>query len=134
MSYAPIGEVNSSDDKTPTLRQLLKSKEGKVPLSSPVKIIFAPNKFANFTLVTDAGYRVSIPETSGLYSVLQNGIEGFHRNGTSLAVTIVDKEKATWQLTESTNDLAEWEVTDWGWRLSVLRARTKAERTKAPTV
>lgn len=127
MPNIPIGSQKGDSPKTPTLRQFWKQKEGKIPNTSYIKIVFPPRKVPNYSLVTEAGYRVSVLEDNPLHNIIRDGLPTWIEDGTVLAVQVDDGEKGHWSLVSLSNETGSWEEKDWGYKVEITTT-TKTRR------
>jgi len=119
MTIVSVEHEEKSGGKTPTLRQWLKDGNGKHPKQSNVRVIFKPGKYDQYGLVADHGFRVSVPNTSKLYSWLEENLEPAMGNNDTLVICITDAEKAYWTLGTDTDQSSDWEEADWGYKSSI---------------
>lgn len=129
------GEHDGKGENTPTLRQYAKSVES-IAKETPVTIIFFPNKFPNYTLVCDGKFRVSIPEGSELYDLLEVQIEQVIADETYLVVgtQLESARKGVFTLGVNTNENTVWEKTTWGITGKVknkAKAKARGQRRKS---
>lgn len=109
----------SDREKTPTLRQFLKESEGVYPQVSPVRIIFKPSKYAQFSLITDHGFRVSVPKSSPVFGVLETQIDEFIAGDVCVGVRVDNPEKCSWTLVHLETESADWAHFDWGYKIEI---------------
>lgn len=113
------GVQEGDSEKTPTLRQYVNA--GRVlPVRNYVKTLFLPNKSGSYGLVTDSGFRVAVPETSGLFPTLRSLFDDIADHDLCLFITVTDPERCHWQLESCDRNITEWEVTNWGLRSTRL--------------
>lgn len=110
-----IGSQSGDSEKTPTLRQWLQTHD-RVPNRCYVKTVFLPNKSGSFGLVTDTGFRVSVPESSPLFPTLRGIYDDIYGTGMCLFINVTDTERCHWQLESCDRHDTEWEETSWGLR------------------
>lgn len=115
MGSQVIGSQTGDSDKTPTLRQWLQTHD-KVPNRCYVKTIFLPNKSGSYGLVTDTGFRVSVPETSPLFPVFRGIYDDIVGTSMCLFINVTDTGRCHWQLESCDRHDTEWEETTWGLR------------------
>ena len=111
-----LGSDSGERPKTPMLRDYFK-EHGKAPAIAYVSQIFKPNKYPQFTLICDGKFRVSIYETSPLYSVLFASLEEWEQQYTCLYVQVDDAEKGAFTLCIDEKKFTNWEATNWGLRV-----------------
>lgn len=129
------GEHDGKGESTPTLRQYAKSVES-IAKQTPVTIVFKPNKFPNYTLVCDGKFRVSIPEGSELFDLLEVQLEQVVADETCLVVSteLESARKGIFSLGVDTNENTAWEETNWGITGKVknkTKARGQRRKTKS---
>lgn len=125
----------SSEDKPkpiPTLRQYLKQNGGVCPTNSLVTRIFKPNKYKNYTLVTDHNFRVIVSEGDPLFDILDGEIDGMREREECLRIWIDDASRFCWSLRSEDSYRIDWEGNDYGFTLSGAKKRTteKSERSE----
>lgn len=108
-----LGQGNSDVPKLPMLKEFVK-KNGTCPNISYVRTILSPNKFPQFTLILDAGFRVSVYEDNPLHGELTRGLSTFEDDKTCLYIQMRDKEKLEWNLCVDETKQTEWETKPYG--------------------
>lgn len=110
-----VGSSKSDTAKTPTLRQWWKALNGETTKDVHiVKIVFVPNKYKTFTLVTESDFRVSVEYGSPIYDWLQKEFNCIINDERCLGVHIDDGEKGHWSLVDMEATRVDWEEHDWG--------------------
>lgn len=133
MAIAQLGEENSGDKRTPTLRQFIKEQDGNYPIQSNVKMIFKPNQYGGYTFITDHNFKVQLEKGSPTQEYLEMVLdELFEREATLVIQPIVEKKKVSFLLGEDTDSNSSWEITPWGFRLSLLPPKNQTGKKKQP--
>lgn len=131
MAYVEHGSQQGDSKKTETLRQYIARVATKADWRSSVKVVFKPNTYGGYSLVTDHKFRVEVREDNPLHGVISDNLEDWAKNNISLWVRVINPEKVSWSLVESTDDIAEWEEKPWGYTLT-LRPPTPKKSPRQP--
>lgn len=127
-----IGSAKSDTAKTPTLRQWWKSLDGeKTKEVHTVKIVFVPNKYKTYTLVTDTDFRVSVQYGNPIYEWLEQNFNDVINNEVCLGVHIDDGEKGHWSLVDMEATRVDWEEHAWG-IIGTIKQQPRPTGKKAP--
>ena len=126
MALIDLGREQSGETKTLTLRQYI-ACHGKVPERTYVKLVFPPGKYDQWSLVTEAGFRVSFNASSDLYEDFQDNLSVIVADEQALFVCVTDLDKAKWKLATDTDELCFWTLQPWGYRAEIQ------ERPKKPS-
>lgn len=127
-TYQPFEEVVKPKTQ-PTLAQLCKKEPEKVPNRSVVKMVMYPNKFPNFTFVTEHNFRVLLYEDHPMFETLKEMLQGWATSEEALFVKVVDKEQGWWTFEIDTDESQSWEKTDYGYSLKI-QEKKKTSRKK----
>lgn len=130
MSGQVLGSQSSDSARTPTLRQFYKQKDGKVPSTSFVKLIFKPGKGGGYGFVTDHNFRVTVLEDNPLHGHLTDNLAIYADNEDALFVRILDGSKGSWELFIADSETASWEELTWGFKATINQ---KTDPQKKPT-
>lgn len=133
MALVELGSQSSDTPKTPTLKQYIQQQGGKCPNRSTVKMIFLPGKFDTWSFITDHGFRVSIDQSNSLYDIVTDTVMEWIRTDTCLTVVVSDPKTTKWSLSVDTDENSDWQVFEWGYKLSLM-PKKKRDRTKTATV
>lgn len=126
--YQPFEEVVKPTEILP-LSKFVKEKKGNVPPRSIVKSALKPNKFANWTFVTEHNFKVLVYEDSPMFNDIESFLKQCENEGLALFIKILDAEKAWWTFAIDTDESCDWESTSFGYR-SKIRERKKTPRQK----
>lgn len=124
------GQSEERSGKTPTLRQYLKQSGGKHPNSSRVKRIFVPNKYENYSFVTDHDFRVTANSGSTLYDFLESDLDGIIEREECLSVWLDDASKFQWSLQSDDSYRTEWTRDDYGFVNAGTQKRSVKQKPK----
>lgn len=130
-SYQPFEEVVKPVEVL-TLAKYCKEKGDNVPPRSIVKVALFPNKFANYTFVTEHNFKVLVYEDNPLYARLEDFLVRLHDNQEALFIRVVDTKKAWWQFEIDTDESATWEKNDYGYK-STITPKKNTSKKKAST-
>jgi len=128
-----IGSQRGDRETTPLLRQFYTAKNGEVPTVSLVKVIFPPKVSTSWGLITEAGYRVNVYESSPLHGWLTTNLDDVIGTNEALAVRIDDGEKAHWTLITLDSTKAFWTEAKWGYKVEEtkpIEPKKRASKTK----
>jgi len=131
MAIATIGQENSGDRRTPTLRQYIKNNDGRYPIQSNVKVIFKPNKFGGHTFITDHDFKVQLEQGSATDELMTLTIETLMEEEATLVIQpVVSGKKISFLVGQDTDQNSSWQEFDWGWKCSLLPPK-KPDRKKS---
>ena len=128
MARQDLGVDNGSAPKTPTLVQFAQKTNGKVPEISFVRLIFAPGKVPNYTLVTQHDFRVNIHQNSHLFPILNNSLAEWSECGVALAVCPDAQNIGKFSLVLDDGRDAEWGVKEWGYTIDTSEPPTASPK------
>lgn len=115
--------------KTPTLSQYAKAKGIEAtPHRSFVKIIFKPNQYSGYSLVTGHGFRVSMADDPEKNLAMAECLDQVLQDGSALFVVIEDGVKGWWTLEVSDSETANYEEKSFGYSCTIGRPRSKKDR------
>lgn len=120
---------DSVSDNLPSFKQFCTSVSKDVEGTFyVVKFVWKPSLYPNFTLDTEK-FRLRVPETSGLYSVLELSLPDLVESDSLLAISPTSLASRTFVLTTLDNERAIWEpLGTKGWKLAVQEKRSKKSR------
>lgn len=128
-----IGSQVGDAPRNVTLRQAI-AQGRALPTASMVTRIFRPGRYGAIGLVTEAGYKVAVGDTSPLFSVLLGFLETLEDSDTCLAIRIDDRDRCSWTLVSLEGTKCEWRSFDWGVAVEEASARVSPapKQTAAP--
>lgn len=132
MSYSVIGSSQDGYLKTPTLSQLRKDSI-TVPEISPVVRIFKPSLGACWSFLTEFPYKVNVYKQTGLFQSISDSIDDFRSENIVLAIRAPEPSSAVFELVILENESATWEITDWGYVLTIEQRISKTKRSTRKT-
>lgn len=116
--YKPFEEEFKNREIVP-LSKFLKEKGEDAPNRSFVVTSLKPNKFANWTFVTEHGFKVLVYENSPIFDEIEDFLERTANSGEALFIKLLDKENAHWTFVIDTYEIAKWEKTNFGYRSEI---------------
>lgn len=128
MPRIELGSDSGSAPKAPTLKQFAEKTNGKVPAISFVRIIFAPGKVPNYTLVTDHDFRVNVHKGSALFGVLNESLAEYAERNVALAVCPDSEDIGKFSLMLDDERHAEWTDKEWGWAIELSKPPTATSK------
>lgn len=101
----------SEEERLPTLRQYLKSKENStIPKFFFISLIWVPNKYPNYQIQTDK-FRASIPKASPLGKALEESLDALIIKEQSIQTKVVVSDKKSPVLIfEPSKEKGSWET------------------------
>lgn len=129
MAIVELGKQKTDRPQTPTLRQWAKNRE-TFPGQSHVTTIFKPNKLPYWTLIVDHGFKVVVQEDNPLHGVITDSLDDWFKEDGALVVVLHDVEKGSWSLGMDTNENADWEEFQWGYKCTIKNKPPTAKASK----
>ena len=132
MPNVPIGKQSHDGSRTPTLREYIKSGRS-LPRNCGVSIIFKPNKTQQYGFVSDAGFRVSVPQGTELFDAITDCLDEWITGSNYIVICPDISKPGTFSLELNTNESATWKEFDWGYKLEGVVSQKTARSKKKPT-
>lgn len=123
MGFIEYGSQKTDTPKTPTLRQWAKQNPESEIHCSQVKVIFKPGKYASYTFVTEADFKVVVERNTSLEAFLNANLSEAIDSGACLYIQIKEREKGSWMFSALEGSETEWEEHSWGWKAGDTKAK-----------